>query len=269
MINYNRLLPLLIVALISVNSCKNDGCNDPIAFNYDPDGSGTETCVYEPKQISLEVEPVFGSQQLVLDDTITMDDRTQISISYFGVYLSNLSFKESGEDDYQRWNGNDVALIKDGQLSTDAVYLNNSTIEAFRFDVGVDTAIYSGDPMDTSQVDPDSPLALQVPSMYWSWATGYRFVSIEGQVDTSASKDGSGMTSFGFHCGLPANLKTVILDSVDIVPVGNKVNLTIEMDVKQLLSGIDFENDDLIIHDGNTPETIGIMNKALDAFTIK
>ncbi|HAW19832.1 MAG TPA: hypothetical protein DCX14_06585 [Flavobacteriales bacterium] len=269
MISYKRLLPLLIVAAVTVNSCKNDGCNDPLAFNYDPDGEGTETCVYEPKQISLDVQPKFGEVDLVNNEMQKMDDGRRIQISYFGAYLSNISFKEAGEEDYQRWNLNDVALIKDGQLSVDGVYLNKSSIEGFSFDIGVDTALYSDDPSDTSKVAAESPLSLQVPSMYWGWAAGYRFISIEGMVDTSAASDSSGMTPFAFHCGLPANLKSIVDDSTDISADGNSIQMNLSIDVKTLLSGIDFTTDDLIIHDGNHPVTVLIMNNALNAVRLE
>jgi hypothetical protein len=269
MISLKRLLPLLTVAAITVNSCKNDGCNDPLAFNYDPDGEGIESCIYEPKQISLDVQPTFGDVDLVNGEMQKMDDGRRIQVSYFAVYLSNISFKESAEEDYQRWNLNDVALIKDGQLSVDGVYLNKSTIEGFSFDIGVDTALYSDDPSDTSNVAVDSPLSLQVPTMYWGWAAGYRFISIEGMVDTSAASDSSGMAPFAFHCGLPANLKSIVDDSTEISTIGNTIQMNLLIDVKTLLNGIDFTTDDLVIHDGNQPVTILIMNNALNAIRLE
>ena len=160
-------------------------------------------------------------------------------------------------------------LAKDGQLSLDAIYLNKSQITGFQFDIGVDTAIYSEDPTDTTQVPTSSPLALQVPSMYWGWAGGYRFVSVEGTVDASAAKDGSAMMNFQFHCGLPANLKTMTMDSNNINANGNEIDLELALDIRALFEGIDFENDDLVIHTGNHPVTVKMMNNAVNAIELK
>ncbi len=264
-----RLLPFALVALFSVNSCKNDGCNDPIAFNYDSDGTTTESCVYEPKQIELIVNPVFGSSEVVLNDTLEVDGGRSLVIKFYAAYISNISFKERNEDDYAQWNLNHVALIRDDVRNIEALYLNKSEIEGMRFDIGIDTAIYKGDPTVIGEVDDESPLAMQDPTMWWGWAGGYRFITLEGLVDTSSAKDGSGMANFAFHCGLPANLKTVTLDSNEFVASGNELSVSLNMDIEKLLEGIDFRTTNLIIHDGNQPTTIRIMNNALNAFTIK
>lgn len=263
-----RLLILSSVALLTVNSCKNDACNDPLAFNYDENGNTDETCIYEPKQISLTVSPNFGGEAFNVEDTLDINDGRPIIINYFGVYLSNLSFKENAEEEYIAWGNNDVMLAKDGQLTMDAVYLNKSQITGFSFDIGVDTAIYSDDPTDTTQVPTSSPLALQLPSMYWGWAGGYRFVSVEGMVDTSAAKDGSQMAPFEFHCGLPANLKSMTIEE-NINASGNEIDLELALDIRTLFEGVDFENDDLVIHNGMHPVTVKMMNNALNAFTIQ
>lgn len=264
-----RLFPVALVALLTINSCKNDGCNDPIAFNYDPDGSTTESCVYEPKQIELTVNPVFGASEAVLNDTFEVDNGRALVLKFYAVYISNISFKEKNETDYAQWNLNHVALIKDKIQTIEALYLNKSEIEGMRFDVGVDTAVYKGDPTVIGEVDDDSPLAMQDSTMWWGWASGYRFISIEGLVDISSTKDGSAMTNFAFHCGLPANLKTITMDSTSFIATGNKMNLALDMDIEKLLLGVDFQNGSLIVDDGNQANTIRIMNNAMNAFTLK
>ena len=79
-----RLLLLSSVALLTVNSCKNDGCNDPLAFNYDENGTSTESCIYEPKQISLTVSPNFGGESFNVKDTLDINDGRDIIINYYG-----------------------------------------------------------------------------------------------------------------------------------------------------------------------------------------
>ena len=58
------------------------------------------------------------------------------------------------------------------------------SVEALKFFVGIDP--------DNNHADPaawpaDHPLAPQVPSMHWGWASGYRFIALEGGAGPTAS----------------------------------------------------------------------------------
>ncbi|GAB5538740.1 MAG: hypothetical protein Salg2KO_08430 [Salibacteraceae bacterium] len=125
---FSRHLYIAIVALVLVNSCKNDGCNDPIAFNYDPEGTEESSCIYEPKQIELAGEARYGDQDVVLNEPYETEDGRRIEFTYYGMYLSNLSFLEKDETEYQVWNEQDVMLFKDDRKTMNAVYLNKSAI---------------------------------------------------------------------------------------------------------------------------------------------
>ncbi|GAB5538741.1 MAG: hypothetical protein Salg2KO_08440 [Salibacteraceae bacterium] len=105
--------------------------------------------------------------------------------------------------------------------------------------------------------------------MYWGWAGGYRFISLEGKIDLSAAKDGSDMREFAFHCGLPANLKTLELDASVLEPSMQELNIIVSADLQKMLDGIDFTSTDLIIHSGMHPTTVQIMNNAPEAFEIR
>jgi hypothetical protein len=257
---------LLFSTLLTVlsSSCKNDNCNDPIAFNYDPDGTSIESCIYEPKKATMLVNARFGEQDISLNDTLEIDGRTLL-FSYYGMYLSNISFREGEE--YKQWSDN-VMLLRDGENTLESIYLNRHTIDGIRFDVGVDTNLYNDDPMDTNAGPTSSPLSLKTPSMYWGWAGGYRFISLEGMVDTSAAKDKSGMAHFEFHAGLPNNLKTVTFDKSIEASFGNELRVELTVQLDSLLQGIDFQKTDLVIHNGDNPTTVMVMNNAMDAFKI-
>ena len=264
-------LPHLVLSLLTLTltySCKNDGCNDPIAFNYDPEGTSEETCLYEPKEVQFSVNPVFGDETLVIDKDFTLDDGRSIKFTYYGVYLSNLSFLEKDLDDTQPWSDQDVMLLRNNEFEINASYLNKSDITEIHFDIGVDTAIYDQDPTTSDLITDDCPLAIQVPSMYWGWAGGYRFISIEGEVDTSATMDGSAMVPFAFHCGLPANLKSLSLPFNGLNDNKSIIDLSMSLDFEVLLDEVSFTSGDLIIHSGMHPTTVKIMNNSVSAFEI-
>lgn len=71
-----------------------------------------------------------------------------------------------------------VSLSADGASTTiDLGEHNFGTIEGIRFMQGVDSVNNHADP---SLWPADHPLAPKNPSMHWGWASGYRFIALEG-----------------------------------------------------------------------------------------
>ncbi|RMG86879.1 MAG: hypothetical protein D6714_03395 [Bacteroidetes bacterium] len=67
--------------------------------------------------------------------------------------------------------------------------------------IGVDMATNNQSESDFTNRPSDDPLAAQDPSMAWSWGSGYKFIRIDGQVDTDG--DGTPETPLQFHLGDP------------------------------------------------------------------
>ncbi len=59
------------------------------------------------------------------------------------------------------------------------------SLEGISFGIGVDSA---HNHLDPSQYAMNHPLAPQSPSMHWGWASGYRFVAMEGNSGTSLAQ---------------------------------------------------------------------------------
>lgn len=264
----HRLVWLAPVVLLFVNSCKKEGCNDPLAFNYDPEGTTTDNCIYEPMQVSVSVSPFFGNDPFQIEQAFEIQDGRAITIDYYGLYLSELSFREEGDSSFSRWT-NDVMLLKSDQTAHDELYLRTKKLNALQFVVGVDSSVYTGDPTDTAQVPSDSPLAPQAPSMYWGWADGYRYISLTGSVDTSDAKDGSGMAEFEYHVGLPSNLVTVTFEDIELETTGNSIPISLRLDIRKLFENIDFKTE-LVTHTSDAPELAEkIATNAISAFTME
>lgn len=72
-----------------------------------------------------------------------------------------------------------IALIKASSDHT-AIQLGSlpiTSIEAIKFHIGVFSPVNNEDP---AQYPSEHPLAPQIPSMHWGWASGYRFLAYEG-----------------------------------------------------------------------------------------
>jgi hypothetical protein len=270
-----RLALLISVASLVLASCKRDGCNEPLAFNYDPEGTTSESCVWQPLEVEVEYAIVYGDDKVVFGNQLTTDDGRSIQFDHIGVYLTEhmlidggkaISLGSSYSDCTARTD--DALLLLDTNRTYRGAYLpnSNSDITALRFHVGVDSC--RNDSLDPS-TQLSGPFAPQVPTMYWSWASGYRFISLDGYVDASDSANGTDIKFFEYHTGLNALLRTVELPIEQLESQGNVVHLTVRLDLKVLLDQLDFTVD-LSTHTmDNMPLAMKITDNALLAFTLE
>jgi hypothetical protein len=77
-------------------------------------------------------------------------------------------------------NCDDVFLFVDANLDGKFILgdYNLTNIEGIRFHIGVDTPANNDDPTQWAE---GHALAPKFPSMHWGWASGYRFVALEGE----------------------------------------------------------------------------------------
>jgi len=80
--------------------------------------------------------------------------------------------------------------------------------------------------------------------------------------------DGSAMVPFAFHCGLPANLKSLSLPFIGLNDNKSTIDLSMSLDFEVLFDEVSFTSGDLIIHSGMHPTTVKIMNNSVSAFEI-
>ena len=104
-------------------------------------------------------------------------------------------------------------------------------IEAIRFMVGVDSTYNHADP---ALWPADHPLALQNPSTHWGWASGYRFVMIEGSGGATAAD-----TPYEIHGLGDQNFKSSVELTVYPEDMGSYTQLSIDADYNGALQNID------------------------------
>jgi hypothetical protein len=118
------------------------------------------------------------------------------------------------------------------------------------FFVGVDPAINSQSEDDFTSRDADDPLAIQFPAMHWNWNSGYRFLRIDGKVDTDG--DGTMDDTMAFHLGTDNMLQNVSLTAHKDVEDGSNM-FHMEFDLAKLFEGVDLSTD-FSTHTMNNPE---------------
>jgi hypothetical protein len=86
--------------------------------------------------------------------------------------------------------------------------------------------------------------------MHWNWNSGYRFLRIDGKVDTDG--DGTMDETMAFHLGTNNMLQNVSLTAHKDVEKGSNM-LHMEFDLAKLFEGVDLSTD-FSTHTMNNPE---------------
>ncbi|MEL6844831.1 MAG: MbnP family protein [Bacteroidota bacterium] len=173
---------LIILAFASVAllpSCKQVGCIDPAALNYDPEATeASDDCSYPI--LTLNMSPVIDGQAFTLGEKYTINGTT-VRFDLFQYYVSKVGVGSMPDLEMP----DTYLLIKVGETNYELGQVTIGHKHMLAFNIGVDSATNHADP---TQYEASNVLAPQNPSMHWNWDAGYQFIKIEGQVDT----DGDG-----------------------------------------------------------------------------
>lgn len=112
----------------------------------------------------------------------------------------------------------DVELFDITTGSDETVFadVDIASYQSLGFGIGVSPEMNSPDnpDFDESVFSSDHPLSV-TNNMFWSWATGYRFVIFDGKYDTDAEGEGPLLNGYSFHTGKDASYREVILSDAN------------------------------------------------------
>ena len=138
------------------------------------------------KNVFLNLQPVFGNQTFVLNQTFIGNDAIAVELEHFNYYLSDvILFHDNGQ---QTNLPSDIWLVTPTQHSLYLGYLNVNQIDSINFTVGVPKRYNTQDgalAQDISTYPETHPLSFQSPSMYWGWSFGYMHMIVGGNADSN------------------------------------------------------------------------------------
>lgn len=219
----NKVIYGAIAALALFSSCKKDELSNP--------STPASTT------LTLDIDYVFSDSSFALGQVYNLPGSTHtVQISTANFYLANLSLvTDEGEDIVP----GDIAqhyIVKPEASSFELGAVSADHVHILSMVLGVDSLTNKTvQPSDFS--DLNEPLAPQVPSMYWSWNSGYIFLRVEGMIDTNG--DGNVDAPFEYHLGMDAmrrSFSTMIHENLS-QGVNNEIHLT--FDVSKLFDGLD------------------------------
>lgn len=188
--------------------------------------------------VKLVIHHKLGSNSFALGSTATNNLGNTYNLSRMEYYMTKFTIVYNGgqllpvSDDV-------VALVNASGESTeiDLGLQNVSNIEGIRFHIGVHTPVNNEDP---SLYPMDHPLAPQSPSMHWGWASGYRFIALEGMASPSLNQ------ALELHgLGNENYFETSVLAPATVYPWEQVIH--IDADYQRGLEDIDV-NGGLIVH---------------------
>ncbi len=167
---------------------------------------------------------------------------TDIQAEFLAYYITDIKLVKN-DDSEKRIDT--VLLVKADQPFSLETSIDAGDYKAIKFNVGIaDSSVNHGDPV---LYPSNHPLALQNPSMHWSWNSGYIFFKLDGLADTSANNQHGVTEPLTFHLGGLSSVRTITVNETFSV-VGThsnpgKYEADVVLDVADVFTGINLKTD--------------------------
>ena len=157
----------------------------------------------------------------------------------------------------------DVVLVKNTEDGF-SFQFPNGNYHKLTFGFGLDSTLNSSDP---TVFDATHPLSLE-QDMYWGMIK-YRFLVLEGSVDSSSSKTNSPNTPYSMHLGTDSIYQQITF--IEQLIQGSNIEITLDLDqvfkhAADPYNPIDFSNQSTT---SEIPKTIEISRNFVNGITIK
>jgi hypothetical protein len=208
----NTFYLLLIFPLI-LGACKDDAVEEPTPIS---------------DYLKITLQPVFGSSNLSLNDTITTFEGYKVQFTDVKCYFSSVkngsnTLIEAGLFDYRE---NGTFLLK-----AEGKKVDYNSLTAF---LGVDSAINHDDP---SAFPTSSPLNIAIANdMHWDWNPGYIFIKVEAKVDTIVDGVNNLDHFVIFHVGTDSFIQTMSFSALNWQTESDHLSvLPLKLDMEKFL----------------------------------
>ncbi|MEL7339226.1 MAG: MbnP family protein [Bacteroidota bacterium] len=256
----NRIsfLPIILAlaSLAILPSCKQVGCIDPAALNYDPEATeASDDCSYPV--LSLILKPVLDGQAFQLGETYTING-TAVRFDLFQYYVSKVGVGSMPDLEMP----DTYLLVKASETAYELGEVTSGHKHMLAFNIGIDSVTNHADP---TQYAADNVLAPQNPSMHWNWDAGYQFIKIEGQVDTDGDGTPDGLLEM--HIGKDSNLRRFMVEAHQEAATED-FTIDVEYDIAKFFTDVDLATES-VTHTGDGPElATKVADNAVTAFSV-
>lgn len=191
-------MPVLLALAVVPGCTKKHGCSDPTALNYDAEVNEDDgSCIYESENFQMKFHHLAGSMSMAYDTDYTLTTGRKIRFTKAQMYVSG--FKASGSSVDEDYDTHLLITAEDGSSYPIGSLISETSVTGIRLAIGVDSAYNHLDP---ASFDAENPLsANQEHFGHWGWNPGYKFIIMEGMMDSTTAMNGTVSYPFIYHLG--------------------------------------------------------------------
>ncbi|MBX7152312.1 hypothetical protein K1X84_11760 [bacterium] len=243
----NTLLKTMVVVFffVSLTGCEKDG-------NSGANGN-----------LAFHLHTMIGNTAAAYGTEFQKDGR-KFNISDFRYYISNIVLKR--EDNTTYAISGKVVLAGPTQHTYELGEVPSGDYTGFSFMLGLDSTTNHSDPTLRDATD---PLAIQSPSIHWSWNSGYIFCKIEGLVDTTAAANGSADYDYFYHVGTDALKRTIEFNDAPFTVGSGENEIGLEFDLLTILTNVNMRTENETHTFNDLPLATKIADNWQDAFSLE
>ncbi len=199
------------------------------------------------KNVYLKINHLLGDQAFAFEKKTKNNLDQEFNFTRLDYFISNIKlYHNNGDSIYL----NDLYLLIRNNEPVNQLLgnFNVTSLDSISFYIGIDSLNNHADP---TLWPPDHALAPKTPDMHWGWASGYRFVAIEGNNGPDLA--------FQFQVHALGNhlKKTVRLPLNGLSGQGDEINITLDANYSNATYDTNFNK--LVFIHGSTKEAINVM----------
>jgi len=220
--------------------------------------------------IQMDFSFVYGNQDFVLNQVYNYPNGYNVKYDNVLVYISNVFFID---DQGNKTKGPEI-ILADKAIDSNAVEFKipEGNYTQIEYSIGVPTELNGTDNPDFNAAlySSDHPLSLN-NGMYWAWNSGYRFVRVDGRVNSNPMLDDEYDVLLSIHTGKEYSFRTKTEDYIINKSDNQPVSLIMTFNVEGFLNNpndvIDIAVDNQS-HGTNADLANRMMDNVIESITI-
>jgi len=185
-------------------------------------------CKKSDGEVKLEIAGQFQTNDFLLNTPYTTASGQYMEFIDFKFYISKITLINKKDEEIEL---SEVLLYKFSSPENIQASVPAGTYKALRFDIGLDEELNASDP-NTFEVE--HPLSY-AHNTHWDWASMYRFVMMDGRIDTVQADNFA--KTFSYHTGFKELWRTTTIEQEFIVSEDENLTLTLNLQIDQIFDG--------------------------------
>jgi hypothetical protein len=208
----------------------------------------------------------MGGQPFKATDTLHLpegDTSRSLLVTKWRYIVSNIVLINQAGAEVPLTGFAQIVNALDGNCTTELqIPVPSGEYRGLRFWVGLDSVTNHQDVTTLDQNDP-----LNDPDMHWSWSpeAGYKFLFLEGRLNTTATGNGPAVGKLEYHIATDANyrvVQTLVNQPFAVAPQGSSA-LVLQVELAKLFRDINLHTEGFTMTSGS-PDKLALAKRLAD-----